>query len=114
MHVEHWPPAIPFWRGSSSISHWRAEDHPELAGAWYEVYFDTNSIAINDRGQLIVENVAYVVANNAATRVTVIGKDRSRRRPARQHGAVTAAGRRGPQCTRRRLRAGRAHDHELD
>lgn len=47
---------------------------PELAGAWYQVYFDTNSIAINARGQMIVKNVAYVVANNGTTRVTVIGK----------------------------------------
>lgn len=46
----------------------------ELAGAWYQIYFDTNSSAINGRGQMIVKNVAYVVANNGATRVTVIGK----------------------------------------
>lgn len=46
----------------------------ELAGAWYQVYFDTNSSAINSRGQMIVKNVAYVVANNGATRVTVIGR----------------------------------------
>lgn len=47
---------------------------PELAGAWYQVYFDTNSFAIGERGQMIVKNVAYVVANNDRTRVTVIGK----------------------------------------
>jgi OOP family OmpA-OmpF porin len=47
---------------------------PELAGAWYQVFFDTNSSAINTRGQSILGNVAYVVANNATTRVTVIGK----------------------------------------
>jgi OOP family OmpA-OmpF porin len=47
---------------------------PELAGAWYQVFFDTNSSAINARGQSILGNVAYVVANNSATRVTVIGK----------------------------------------
>ena len=47
---------------------------PELAGAWYQIYFDTNSAAINARGQLIVKNVAYVVANAGPTRVTVIGK----------------------------------------
>jgi OOP family OmpA-OmpF porin len=47
---------------------------PELVGAWYQIYFDTNSVAVNARGQLIVKNVAYVVANNDATRVTVIGK----------------------------------------
>jgi peptidoglycan-associated lipoprotein len=51
-----------------------AVDGPELAGAWYQVYFDTKSFAINQRGQLIVNTVAHVVANNAATRVTVIGK----------------------------------------
>jgi peptidoglycan-associated lipoprotein len=47
---------------------------PELAGAWYQVFFDTNSAAINERGRSIVGNVAYVVANNNTTRVTVIGK----------------------------------------
>jgi OOP family OmpA-OmpF porin len=47
---------------------------PELAGAWYEVYFDTNSSTIDERGRTIVRSVAYVVANNATTRVTVIGK----------------------------------------
>ena len=47
---------------------------PELAGAWYEVFFDTNSTDIGDRGRTIVRNVAYVVANNSTTRVNVIGK----------------------------------------
>jgi peptidoglycan-associated lipoprotein len=47
---------------------------PELAGAWYEIYFDTNSTDIGDRGRTIVRNVAYVVANNSTTRVNVIGK----------------------------------------
>jgi peptidoglycan-associated lipoprotein len=51
---------------------------PELAGAWYQVYFDSNKIEINERGQMIVKNVAYVVANTNGARVTVIGKtDRS-------------------------------------
>lgn len=47
---------------------------PELAGAWYQIYFDTNSVEIGERGQMIVKNVAYVVANTATSRVTVIGK----------------------------------------
>jgi OOP family OmpA-OmpF porin len=47
---------------------------PEIAGAWYQIYFDTNSLTINKRGQLIVNNVAFIAANNAAMRVTVIGK----------------------------------------
>lgn len=47
---------------------------PELAGAWYEIYFDTNSTEIGDRGRTIVRNVAYVVTNNSTTRVNVIGK----------------------------------------
>ncbi|PKU23047.1 OmpA family protein [Telmatospirillum siberiense] len=51
-----------------------AENGPELAGAWYQIYFDTNKIDINKRGQMIVTNVATVVLNNDATRVTVIGK----------------------------------------
>lgn len=51
-----------------------AAPSPELAGAWYQIFFDTNSVSINPRGQMIVKNVAYVVANNGQTRVTVIGK----------------------------------------
>ncbi len=51
-----------------------APTQPELAGAWYQIYFDTNSAEINARGQMIVKNVAYVVANAGPTRVTVIGK----------------------------------------
>jgi len=51
-----------------------AANGPELAGAWYQVYFDTNSSAIDARGRTIVDKVAYVVANTANTRVTVIGK----------------------------------------
>jgi len=47
---------------------------PELAGAWYEVYFDTNSVVIDQRGRSIVSNVAYVVNNEPTTRVTIIGK----------------------------------------
>ncbi len=56
---------------------------PELAGAWYQVRFDTNSVAIDARGQMIVRNVAFVVANNDTTHVTVIGKtDRAGAQPA--------------------------------
>jgi len=54
--------------------HDAATSGPELAGAWYQVYFDTGSNAINTRGQMIVKNVAYVVANGGPARVTVIGR----------------------------------------
>ena len=47
---------------------------PELAGAWYQIYFDSNGSQIDSRGQMIVKKVAYVVENDGATRVTVIGK----------------------------------------
>ncbi|HTY65281.1 MAG TPA: OmpA family protein [Alphaproteobacteria bacterium] len=47
---------------------------PELAGAWYQIYFDSNGAEINARGRTIVQTVAYVVANAGPTRVTVIGK----------------------------------------
>ena len=47
---------------------------PELAGAWYQIYFDTNELGIDTRGQAIVKNVSYIVANAGPTRVTVIGK----------------------------------------
>jgi OOP family OmpA-OmpF porin len=47
---------------------------PALAGAWYQIYFDTNKTEIDARGRMIIEKVAYIVANDTATRVTVIGK----------------------------------------
>ncbi|MBF0166824.1 MAG: OmpA family protein [Alphaproteobacteria bacterium] len=47
---------------------------PELVGAWYQVFFDSNMSDIDARGQMVVKNVAYVVRNNDTTRVTVIGK----------------------------------------
>jgi len=51
-----------------------AANVPQLAGAWYQVYFDSNSLALDERGQMIVKTVAHVVANTDTTRVTVIGK----------------------------------------
>jgi len=51
-----------------------AADSPELAGAWYQIYFDTNSSAIDARGQTVVRTVAYLVANSGPTRVTVLGR----------------------------------------
>lgn len=51
-----------------------AVTQPELAGAWYQVYFDTNSFDLDTRGQAIVRSVAHVVANTDNTRVTVIGR----------------------------------------
>ena len=55
---------------ASPPTHDAATSGPELAGAWYQIYFDTGSIAINARGQMIVKNVAYVVANGGPARVT--------------------------------------------
>jgi peptidoglycan-associated lipoprotein len=54
--------------------HDAATSGPELAGAWYQIYFDTSSISINTRGQMIVKNVAYVIAHGGPARVTVIGR----------------------------------------
>jgi len=47
---------------------------PELAGAWYQIFFDTNKVDIDSRGKMVIKNVAYVATNNDMTRVTVIGK----------------------------------------
>lgn len=52
----------------------RAATDAELAGAWYQVYFDTNSAAVNPRGQLVIESAARVAMNAGPTRVTVIGR----------------------------------------
>ncbi len=59
---------------ASSPPQTAAATGPELVGAWYQIYFDTNSSGINARGQEIVQKVAYVVANLSTARVTVIGK----------------------------------------
>jgi OOP family OmpA-OmpF porin len=40
---------------------------PQMAGAWYQVFFDTDKADLSPRGQLIVNKVAEV-------RVTVIGR----------------------------------------
>jgi len=63
--VEATPPAHPQAAATTA---------PQLAGAWYQVQFDSNKAEIDARGQMIVSTVANVVANNAATRVTVMGK----------------------------------------
>ena len=55
-------------------THDAATSGPELAGAWYQIYFDTGSNVINARGQMIVKNVAYVITNGGPARVTVIGR----------------------------------------
>lgn len=47
---------------------------PQLAGAWYQVYFDSDKSDIDARGSMMIERVAYVVKNNTATRVSVIGR----------------------------------------
>jgi peptidoglycan-associated lipoprotein len=67
------PPHAQQSNASPPVTNYR-ETTPELAGAWYEVFFDTNSTAIDQRGRTIVSNVAYVVNNEPSTRVTVIGK----------------------------------------
>jgi OOP family OmpA-OmpF porin len=47
---------------------------PEMAGAWYQVFFDTDKADLSPRGQLIVSKVAEVVTKNDNVRVTVIGR----------------------------------------
>jgi len=55
-------------------THDAATSGPELAGAWYQIYFDTGANTINERGRMIVKNVAYIVENGGPARVTVIGR----------------------------------------
>jgi OOP family OmpA-OmpF porin len=47
---------------------------PQLAGAWYQVFFDTDKADLSPRGQLIVSKVADVVRTHDEVRVTVIGR----------------------------------------
>jgi OOP family OmpA-OmpF porin len=58
----------------SESSQANSSSEPELAGAWYQIYFDTNKIEIDSRGQMIIKTVATLVANEGSTHVTVIGK----------------------------------------
>ncbi len=61
-------------QAAAAPQHDAATSGPQLAGVWYQVYFDTNSSVVNPRGQMIARTVAYVVQHDTATRVTVIGK----------------------------------------
>jgi peptidoglycan-associated lipoprotein len=47
---------------------------PQMAGAWYQVFFDTNQTDLSPRGQLIINKVAEVVRTNDEVRVMVIGR----------------------------------------
>jgi peptidoglycan-associated lipoprotein len=47
---------------------------PQMAGAWYQVFFDTDKADLSPRGQLMVNKVAEVVTHNDDVRVTVIGR----------------------------------------
>jgi peptidoglycan-associated lipoprotein len=49
-------------------------DGPQLAGAWYQVMFDSNSAEIGSRGQMIIQTVANVAKNDGKVRITVVGK----------------------------------------
>jgi peptidoglycan-associated lipoprotein len=49
-------------------------DAPQLAGAWYQVMFDSNSSEIGSRGQMIIQTVANVAKNDGKVRITVVGK----------------------------------------
>jgi OOP family OmpA-OmpF porin len=63
--------------GCADVPRESQRNGPELAGAWYQIYFDTDGVAISDRGQMIVDTVANIVANveeNGITQVTVIGR----------------------------------------
>jgi peptidoglycan-associated lipoprotein len=51
-----------------------AMDGPQLAGAWYQVFFDSNGSEINARGQMIIKTVADVVKQDGKVRVSVVGK----------------------------------------
>jgi len=47
---------------------------PQMAGAWYQVFFDTDKTDLSPRGQLIVSKAADVVTHNDEVWVTVIGR----------------------------------------
>ena len=47
---------------------------PEMAGAWYQVYFSASDSMLDARAQMMVDSIAYAAVNSGDTRVTVIGK----------------------------------------
>jgi peptidoglycan-associated lipoprotein len=51
-----------------------AIDAPQLAGAWYQVYFDSDAAEINARGQMIIQTIANVAKNDSKVTLSVIGK----------------------------------------
>lgn len=60
--------------GCAKVDSPSQQSQAELAGAWYQVYFDTSSAAVNPRGQLVIDNAARVAMNAGPTQVTVIGR----------------------------------------
>lgn len=51
-----------------------ARNEPQLAGAWYQVYFEPDSAEINSRGNMILQTVANVVKGDDDIRVSIVGK----------------------------------------
>lgn len=49
-------------------------NEPQLAGAWYQIFFDNDAAEINPRGRMIIQTVANVVANDNRVHVTIVGK----------------------------------------
>ncbi len=76
------PPPQPVHASSQVKAHTALTEGPQLAGAWYQVFFDTDSTAINERGRMIIRTVANVVKYDDLVRVTIIGKTDSVGSPA--------------------------------
>jgi len=55
-------------------SHAATDGGPQLAGAWYQVFFDTDSVEINPRGRMIIQTVGNVVKSDDTVRVSIVGK----------------------------------------
>ena len=66
------PPAV--HAATQVPAHTALADGPQLAGAWYQVFFDTDGVEINDRGHMIIAKVADVVKHDDLVRVTIVGK----------------------------------------
>jgi outer membrane protein OmpA-like peptidoglycan-associated protein len=47
---------------------------PDLACAWYQIFFDINTVDIDAQGHMVIKNAAFVALNDEMTRVTVISR----------------------------------------
>jgi len=51
-----------------------ATDGPQVVGAWYQIFFETDGTEINARGRKIIDAIAEVAENDGQVRIEIVGK----------------------------------------